>query len=176
MSRKNKFFILVASISFLIWFSTQNLSKLGLSKPYYTPPVAGQQLDAYELNEFLGLWSRILQGPLRKYMRQISLSSQGQYPEAVVKWLDSQNWNIERFFYNEQRLLGVLDYVNLRMNLNSNKELSKKGGVDLKDLIHDQERRMKACPYSKAELDLVENNLYQVTEILAGRAVLTSDK
>ena len=73
-------------------------------------------------------------------------------------------------------MLGVLDYVNLRMNLNSNKELSKKGGVDLKDLIHDQERRMKACPYSKAELDLVENNLYQVTEILAGRAVLASDK
>ncbi len=167
---------MVASFSLLIWFSFQPLSKLGLNKPYYTPPTAGQQLDAYELNEFLGLWSRILQGPLRKYMRQISLSSNGQYPEAVVKWLDAQNWNTERFFYNEQRLLGILDYVNLRMNLKSNQELSKKGGVDLKELISEQQKRMKACPYHEAELDLIENNLYQITEILAGRAVLASDK
>lgn len=176
MSRKNKFFILITSISFLIWFSFQPLSKLWLDKPYYTPPVAGQQINAYELNEFLGLWSRILHGPLRKYMKQISLSSKGQYPEAVVKWLDSQNWNAERFFYNEQRILGILDYVNLRMNLKSNVDLSSKGGVNLKDLIKDQEQRMKACPYSEGELDLVEDHLYQVTEILAGRAILASDK
>ena len=122
------------------------------------------------------MWARILQGPLRKYMRQISLSSNGQYPDAVVKWLDSQNWNVERFFYNEQRLLGILDYVNLRMNLKSNIELSNKDGVDLKDIIRDQEKRMKACPYSNNELDLIEHNLYQITEVLAGRAVLASDK
>ena len=176
MSYKSKFLILIASISFLIWFSFQPLNKLGLNKPYYAPPVLGQQIDANELNEFLELWSRILQGPMHKYMKQVSLSSGGQYPEAVVKWLDAQNWNAKRFFYNEQRLLGILNYVNLKTNLMSNIELSKKGEVDLKDIIRNQEQQMAACPYSKLELDLVENNLYQVTEILAGRAILASDK
>ncbi len=174
MSRKLKFSILVVSFSLLLWLFFQPLHKLGISKPYNEPPVAGQKIDAYELNEFLSLWSKIMQGPLNKYIKQISLSSRAEYPTRVVKWLEAQNWNVERFFYNEQRLHELLDYVNLRANLNSNINLQQKGNVNLTDLINEQKKRLKMCPYSNDELDLVEANMYQITEIFAGRAVLAS--
>lgn len=172
MSRKLRMLILVVSFTFLAWFVSQPLTKIGFDKPYLAAPEAGQKIDAAEMSSFLNLWSRMLQGPLKDYVGQISLASGNSYPSALVNWLDAQNWNTERFFYNEQRIHELVDYVNLRANLKSNIELSQRSGANLNEIIKDQKRRLAACPFDDDELALVEANLYQITEIFAGRAVL----
>lgn len=176
MSLKLKFVILLSVAVFFSWFLFQPITKIGLTGTYSTPPVAGQKIEASELGAFLDLWSRIMQGELKNVLGQISLSSKGEYPAVLVKWLEGQGWNVERFFYNEQRLHELVDYVNLRRNLNSNIALSKTSGANLSELIANQRHRMSACPYDEDELTLVEDNLYQITEIFAGRAVLAENK
>ena len=110
---------------------------------------------------------------LKDILGQMSLHSNNEYPAVLVKWLEAQQWNVERFFYNEQRLLGLVDYVNLNNSLKSNIALSKTTGANLKEVIENQQQRMSSCPYDEDEMMLINNNLYQITEIFAGRAVLS---
>ena len=85
-------------------------------------------------------------------------------PYSNDETIDSRNLVLIKMNWEKMSLLNgsLIEIENLRKNL--------------KDIIRNQEQQMAACPYSKLELDLVENNLYQVTEILAGRAILASDK
>ncbi len=170
MTRKKKFLILLVSFLFLGWFVFQPMVQLGIDKPYIEPPVAGQKIDAKELNSFLDLWSRIQQSELKRYIKQRSLSSKTDYPRPLVKWLETQNWNIERFFYDEQRLYELARCVKLKMTLNANKSLS--AHTNLYDIIREQERQMRACSFDEDEMTLIEANLYPIVEIFSGRAVL----
>lgn len=178
MSRKLKVFVLILSFLFLGWFIFQPLSRLGISHPYSEAPQAGQTIDAAELNEFLNLWSRMLHSSLRQQITQISLYSGKQYPQDISNWLNNHNWNVERFFYDEQRLHELVDCVNLQENLKSNEILSRKGQKNLSAIIADQRKRLNMCnKYSPDEMELIKANLYQITEIFAGRAIMdkTSD-
>ncbi len=172
MSRKAKLLIIVLSFLFLGWFIFQPLNDIGIDKPYAQAPVSGQEITASELNEFLNLWSRILQGPLKKHIRQISLSSGSKYPQAISNWLEAQQWNVERFFYDEERIHGLVNCVSLKDNLDSNIELSKRGQSNLRQIIEEQRQHFELCEYSEAEMALIKANLYQITEIFAGRAIM----
>ncbi len=172
MSRKTKILIIILSFLFLGWFIFQPLNDVGADKTYLQAPVEGQQIDAAELGEFLDLWSRIINGPLNKYLKQISLSSGAQYPQEISKWLRAQHWSVERFFYDEDRLHGLVDCVNLKNSLDSNISLSKQSQINLNAIIEEQSKKYMMCKYSDEEMSLVKDNLYQISEIFAGRAVM----
>lgn len=173
MTRKIKFAIVVLSFLFLGWFIFQPMVQIGISIPYSKAPQTGQTIDASELNEFLNLWSRMLHSSLKKQLNQISLYSGKQYPEDITKWLEAQNWNVDRFFYDEQRLYELVECVNLQENLKSNEMLSKRGQKKLSSIISEQRKRLNMCDkYSEDEIELVKANLYQITEVFAGRAIM----
>ena len=174
MSRKLKFLVLVASFAFLAWFLPQPLMEIGISRPYASPPVDGQKISADELNEFLNLWSRMTHGPLQKYVGQISLASGKSYPRPLVKWLEVQNWDVERFFYDEQRLHGLIGCAALQENIDSNVSLSRHDLSGLRQIINEQRQKLGGCRFDDDELELVRANLYQITEIFAGRAVMAA--
>ena len=176
MKLKIKLPILIVVIWFFSWFLFEPISQIGLKGVYSNPPEAGQKITASELKSFLDLWSRIQQSELKEILGQISLRSDKEYPSVLVKWLEGQQWNVERFFYNEQRLHGLVDYVNLKSSLESNIALSKKTSANLQEIIENQQQRMNACPYDEDEMMLIKDNLYQVTEIFAGRAVLSNKR
>lgn len=171
MGIKSQLGLLLLSIFFFVWLIQKPVNRLGVRTPYLSAPSQGQQLTADELNEFLDLWARINHGPLKKYFSQISLKSDSRYPQKIVTWLKLQNWNVERFFYDEQRLLELLEYVKLQKNINNNMELAKKTGADLDGVIKEQRRYLKAHTFGPEEIELVKHNLYQINEIFAGRAV-----
>lgn len=173
MKLKIKIPILIIVIWFFSWFLFEPISQMGLKGIYSNPPEAGQKITAPELKSFLDLWSRMQQSELKDILGQMSLRSNNEYPAVLVKWLEAQQWNVERFFYNEQRLHGLIDYVNLNNSLKSNIALSKTTGANLKEVIENQQQRMSSCPYDEDEMMLINNNLYQITEIFAGRAVLS---
>ncbi len=170
MSRKQKFLILSLSFLFLGWFVFQPMVRLGVDKPYLNPPVSGQTINAAELSAFLDLWSRVQQSELKKYIGQMSLSAKNEYPRPLVKWLEAQNWSVERFFYDEQRLYELARCAKLKISLEGHKALAAHN--NLRDIIRQQQRQMKACSFGADEMTLIEANLYPITEIFAGRAIL----
>ncbi len=174
MTRKTKFLTALVCFIFLGWLISRPVVSIGLPKPYDEPPAAGHKLTAGELNEFLGLWSRIMHGPLKPYIGQISLAAGRTYPRPLVKWLELQDWNVERFFYDEQRLHGLIECVGLQDDIDSNISITKHNGVNLSQIIKDQRRQLKACHFETDELELIKNNFYSVTEVFSGRAVLSA--
>lgn len=172
MSRKLKGLIVILCVAVLGWFCSKPLNRVGRNFPYLTMPAEEELLNVAELNAFLDLWSRINYGPLKKYMWQISLKSDSAYPRPLVKWLEAQGWNAERFFYDEQKVKELLEYVKLEGNIASNIKLSKRSGANLDEIVKEQRRHLQVRNFDEAEIKLIKNNLYQINEIFAGRAVL----
>ena len=167
MGRATKYIITTISIIFLIWFSSLSIFNIGFDKTYITPPQQNEKINAQELSDFLELWGRMMNGRLKKYANQISLNSSSRYPRPIVKWLDLQNWNVERYFYIEQRLMQLIEYINLRKNLEGNIEVSGVG-VNLNDIIADQKKKLETCPFDDDEMDLIEKNFQIITQTMSG--------
>ncbi|MBE6443811.1 MAG: hypothetical protein E7020_03990 [Alphaproteobacteria bacterium] len=171
MGRLLKLIILIIVFYGFWWLFSHPLNKIGVDMPYFSPPAEDHKIDAEELSSFLDLWSRMMQSGLKQKVAQVSLrSADSQYPQELVKWLEAQNWNVERFFYNEQRLAEIVDCVNLRKSYKSNVKLAKQS--KLGEIVKDLKQKLEVCSYDDDEMALVEANLYQITEIFAGRAVL----
>ena len=174
MQRKYKFLIIVGCFCFLGWFAFQPLSSMFVSRPYAEAPTAEHTINVEELNAFLQLWSQIMQGPLKEYIGQVSLNSSSQYPKEIREWLEIQNWNVERFFYDEQRIREVLSCIVLQNNMEGNKNLSRISGNNMKKIINRQKEELQDCKYSQEELSLIKDNMYTITEVLSGKAVLVN--
>lgn len=171
MKRLLKLTIIITVFYGFWWLFSHPLNKIGIYMPYSNPPAEDHKVDDKELNSFLDLWSRMMQSGLRQKVAQVSLrSADSQYPQELVKWLEAQNWNVERFFYDEQRLAELVDCVNLRKAYNSNVRLARQSKLD--QIVKDLKQKLETCSYDDDEMALVEANLYQITEIFAGRAVL----
>ena len=172
MTRTIKCIIITICIIILMWFCTLPVLRLGADKTYIESPYQNEKINTQELADFLALWQRMMNGSIKKYVAQISLKSSGQYPRPIVKWLELQNWNVERYFYIEQRLMQIVEYVNLRKNLEGNISISASGNINLGEIIADQKKKMSACPFGEDEMQLVEQNLYLITQIMSGNPVV----
>ena len=169
MNRKTKFFILIFSFVALCWFCIQPITEIGASKQYMQMPEAGEELSAEELQDFLTLWAQVMNGSMKDSIGQMSLRTKDSYPKDVELWLKAQNWSAERFFYDEQRIREILEFVNLRINLKSNLIMNKQDGINLQNIIDGQQKQMNLCPYDKDELELIELNRYQIMEIFSDK-------
>ncbi len=171
MGRLSKLIILI-----IIFYGVWELLSIPLSKVrsgiiYSIPPTEDHKIDAKELNSFLDLWSRMMQSDLKSKLTQVSLrTSDNKYPKELIRWLELQNWNVERFFYNEQRLAEIVNCINLRNAYESNMKLAQLSSLD--GIVKDLKQKLVTCSHDSDEVALIEANLYQITEIFAGHAVL----
>ncbi len=169
----------MASFVLLAVVLTTPLAELGrFGGSYGNRPEPEQILSLDELNAFLNVWSEFIRKDIGGYgSRQLSLSSRGAedgFPPQLVRWLRRQGWNVERFFYNEQKIRELLNAAALENNLNANRLLSKKmgGNENLKNIIRNQEEQLGLIKVNPKELALIKANLYQVNLIMDGKAVL----
>lgn len=176
MDIKSKIAVILLSFGTLFWFIRQPINRIGVSKPYISPPSQNQQLTVDELNSFLDLWARINHSRMKHYLSQVSLRSDSSYPPRLVTWLNLQNWDPDRFFYNEQRLRELIGYIKLQNNINSNVKLAQTSGANLDMVVKEQRKYLNAQKFNPEEIELVKNNLYQINEIFAGRAVPAKSK
>lgn len=179
MQRKKKILILIASFLLLAVVLTTPLAELGrFGGAYDKRPEPEQTLSLEELNAFLNVWSEFMRKDIAGYSSlQLSLSSGGAadgFPPQLVRWLGRQGWNVERFFYNEQKVRGLLRAAALEENLNANRRLLKEahGNDNLKNIIRSQEEQLGLIKVNPEELALIKANLYQVNQIMDGKAVL----
>lgn len=177
MSPLKKLGIACASYILLGWFVCQPLTELGIYKPYFKMSKNGHEISISELDSFLNIWSKLMQSRFAGNFNKKSLNMKSGYPKNLKKWLELQYWDIERFFYDEQRIRDLLEYVDARLQLEENKEISRKSGkINLHGIIKNLEQRLEASSFNEKELDLIEANRYQIAEILSGRAVLGEEK
>ena len=78
------------------------------------------------------------------------------------------------FFYNEQKIRAINNAATLEENWNANLQLlmKMKDNDNLKSIVRSQEEQLKLIKVNKQELELIKANLYQVSQILEGKAVL----
>lgn len=176
MNRK-KIFILIAALLVLAAVLTTPLTDIGrFGASYSHPPSPENTLDVGEINAFLEVWSKFMQKDISRTMSQVSLSSDSAVPAQVRRWLYAEGWNAERFFGVEQRLRELKSIAELQNSLDANRRLLVKmsgaGAENLKNIVESQERQFKALRYNPQELALVRANLYQITQVLEGKAVV----
>ena len=172
MNIYQKFGVILLSYIFLGWFVCQPLTDVGRYKPYFQMSENGHEITHDELNDFLYVWANMMQSSFGKSFSSKSLKSGDKYPEGLQKWLALQYWNIDRFFYDEQRIRDLLEYVEIKRQLDDNKKIAKASRINLNDMNKDLQKRLEANSYNDYELELIEANLYQIGEVLSGRAVL----
>lgn len=170
MSIYKKFGILFVSYIFLAWFMFQPLTEVFRYKPYFTMPDETYEITHKELNAFLSVYSDMMQSTFKEHFNAKSMKS--EIPASFQKWLRLHYWNIDRFFYVEQRIRDLLEYIEVRRQLEDNKKIAKSSNINLNSMNDDLEKTLYAHNYNEKELELIEANLYQITEILAGRAIL----
>lgn len=165
LNRRTKFLILTIIFVFMGWFCLQPLVKLGTDQSYAVRQEIDHKLTAPEINAFLALWQQMQKGPLKEYLAQRSLHAKGSYPRPIVKWLAVNNWDAERFFYDEQRLQDLLKCADLKIMINANIETNKRTGINLEDIIKIQKEGLKACLFEQEEMDLIERNRKQIKAV-----------
>ena len=172
MNIYKKFGIQLATCVILIWFVCQPLADVGRCTTYMEMPEEEHELTHSELNAFLEVWGYMMQSSFKEKFKGTSLKTDGQYPKGLQKWLRIQHWDINRFFYVEQRIKDLVEYVEVKKQLDDNAKIAKASRINLNDMNTTLRKRLDANSYSNNELNLIETNLYQITEILAGNAVL----
>ena len=176
MNPIKKISIACASYILLIWFIFQPLTEFGIHMPYYEMSENGHEISHSELDSFLNIWSKLMQSRYSGDFNKRSLSMKTEYPSSLRKWLKLQYWDIERFFYDEQRIRDLLEYVDTMQELEDDKQITRSSSkVNLSNIIDELEKRLEANPFGKKELDLISANRYQISEILAGRAILGNE-
>ena len=109
---------------------------------------------------------------LRGILGQLSLKTEYKYPKELVKWLELQGWNVDRFFYNEQRLVELVALVNLKQSILENEKLQQISNVRLNNVINEQYEILKSSPFDKDEIELVSNNYAVVNKFLSQKKIL----
>ena len=167
-----KFLIKFVTYIILAWFVCQPLTEIGRYKPYNEMPSEEFEITHKELDAFLEVWGDMMQSSFAENFKGTSLKSGNQYPRGLKSWLKLHHWDIKRFFYDEQRIKDLIEYAEIKHQLKDNKKITKLSQINLNDMNKDLEKRLETTSYSNEELDLIEANLYQITEILAGKAIL----
>ena len=180
MTRK-KILILFAALVFLSVILTTPLSNIArFGANYDMPPSPEDVLSVEELNSFLSVWSEFMQKDLSQSMQQISLQQNSEIPSQVKRWLYTKGWNAERFFSTEQRLKELVAIATLQSNMEDNRRLLKtmpaSSTKNLKKIISAQERQFETLNYNSGELALIRRNIYQIEQVLSGKAVLASEQ
>lgn len=137
-------------------------------RTYNKPPRANQSFNVQELSNFLGIWLEVRQSSMYNRVKEVSLDT--GYPAALTRWLDLHEWNIERFFYDAQRLQQLTYCASVRENLRGNLKLSRKHSRNLRSIIQNQKEQLKSCTFNDLEMDLIAGNLYQINEIFTDKS------
>ena len=173
MKTLKKLGIAFASYLLLGWFICQPLTEVGRYKPYFKMSDNGHEISHSELNEFLNIWSKLTQSYYGDSFKGKSLKKASEYPNGLQKWLRLQYWDINRFFYDEQRIRDLMEYIDVKQQLEDSKKITRSHTkINLNNIISDLEKRLDVNSYKQTELELIEVNRYQIDEVLSGRAIL----
>lgn len=131
-----------------------------------------------EMEAFLPVWSKYAHSKISKNnFRQISLSDKTA-SKKLEKWLYKRGWQVERFFYVEQRLSAIIKSIYLQkhsadtikiLSEQLKSETNPQIANNIKKLIASQEQISNVEGVSAAEMSMVSPKLEEVEQILEGK-------
>lgn len=146
--------------------------------------VVVKEISAPELDSFLTLWpAYVREGIADLGYSQISLSMETSVKNMNKKaaaWFAEKNWDIDRFYYIEQRLRTILKTIEVDKQISDNIEglktqLQISGGEQLsgmiEGLIAEQQQRLNIEKISRPELEMVKRRQQEILRILNAEPV-----
>lgn len=146
--------------------------------------VVVKEISAPELDSFLALWpAYVREGIADLGYSQISLSmatSVKDMNKKAAAWFAEKNWDIDRFYYIEQRLRTILKTIEVDKQISDNIEglktqLQISGGEQLsgmiEGLIAEQQQRLNIEKISRPELEMVKRRQQEILRILNAEPV-----
>lgn len=182
---QRKLVILVITLIALFAVLTTPLQRMGKFNNFDEPPHSGELVSFREMDDFLRLWSIYLRKNFtQSNVNQISMT-QGRASEVasprLKRWLWTQGWNVDRFFYVEDRLRSIVKTAFYRANIRANKQILKQKTVaghyygdagSLAKIIKNQESTQADNEkITDKEVEMVSANLDKIVNILEGKAV-----
>ena len=154
----NKIIISLVSYIILGWFVCQPLTDIGRHLPYQKMSENGHELSSDELNAFLNIWSKMMVSRYAENFDGKSLQKNGKYPRGLKTWLNLQYWDINRFFYDEQRIRDLLKYSDVKHHLEDNQKITRSSNINLTDHIQDLKQTLNSASLSKKEFLTARTN------------------
>lgn len=182
---QRKLIILIFTLIALLAVLTTPLQRMGKFNNFDEAPQVGELVTFNEMDDFLRLWSIYLRKKFTKStISQISMTQAKASEVAsprLKRWLWTEGWNVDRFFYVEDRLRSIVKTAYYRANINANKEILKQKTVagyyhgdagSLAKIIKKQEEtQVDNEKITDEEVAIVAGNLDKIVDILEGRAV-----
>ncbi len=180
------FAIITITFIAVLWILLTPLNKLGrIEDERALPPQPGEVLTADKINAFLLTWSEFMSKDVSRFgVQQISLTDGRpgeKFSPQLIRWLDGQGWNVDRFFFIEQRLKAAVKTAALTEHLEANKKVLRQLRLNdasdselenMKKIIARQEQQINAEKITDGELSLIKDNLYRINAILEGKEVV----
>ena len=148
------------------WFVCQPLTEIGRTRPYAKMSENGHQITHLELTNFMDIWYKMTETKYAKNYNIKSLKSSNRYPKGLITWLKLQDWDIDRFFYDEQRIQDLLKHVDLKHQLEDDREIDANSGINLDDIINDLEKTLRSTSFNEEEIALIEINRYEISKLM----------
>lgn len=180
LKKRNKRIILVVSLLLLINFvfspvPTPERKKIAESVQYVNTPI----INPIEMESFLKIWSEYLHEDISEIgISQLSIGEGGlsaKLPKRVIAWFTKRSWNVDRFFYVEQRMKSIVKASILKKqsvnNIKLLEELKKNDAQavpGIERLIKEQEEAYKVEQVSNEEIAMVTSRLKEISNILYG--------
>lgn len=153
---------------------------VGKEVPVVVDVVSPDIVSPEEMDAFLQVWSEYMHDKIsRQSSRQISLSTKEPSSE-LVKWLNKRGWDVERFFFVEQRLASVVKSAFLKkhsvdtikvLEIQLAAEKDPQIRANIENVIKSQQQLMNVEKVSDGEINMVLPDLNNISEILEGKAV-----
>ena len=174
MTRSQKKIVLLVAIIVLIAVITTPLTRISAIHFSYNEPLGETEiLSVQEINDFMKVWSEFVREGYYQEMKQVSLNHNSKVPASIIRWLELEGWNTSRFFAVEQRLRFLVSVASLKNDLEANIGLQKTSqGANITNIIENQKQKLSSLKYNSQELALVKENLYQISSVLDGKAVV----
>lgn len=144
--------------------------------------VVGEPIGKGEMNSFLDVWEDYVNSWISNIgVRQLSLTTSTRpdkkMPYLTKAWLNRRGWEVDRFFYVEQRMRAIVKTLEAEDRAQKTIDLLEKqmkyetsgGSIEnIKRLIAYQESIINIEKVTKKEKEMVRPRLEEISKLLIG--------
>lgn len=169
------------AILVVVLFKSMLLNKFPIDNEATRNFVNNPEVSSDEMHKFLQVWPKYINNDVSK-LAVFQVSFKDDLPskslnKKVINWLDSKDWNTDRFFYVEQRLRAIVQTIenkkhvaDMQKILQTQLATEKNPSVieSIQQNLASQVQGFNVERISPEEQDMVEQNLDVIKGILDG--------
>lgn len=171
------FFVIVVISTISLWYYRNTIGTQEKVMEIAAQTTSPDIVTPEEMNAFLPTWSKYAHDKISKNnFHQISLSDKAA-SQKLEKWLYKRGWEVDRFFYVEQRLAAIIKSIYLQKHSEDTIKILREQLKtetnpqiinNIENLIASQKQISNVEGVSAAEIAMVSPRLEEIEQILEG--------